>query len=197
MSSSLEDLVSLFSKLPGLGPRSARRSVFFLLKNRKNLIPRLSDLLNKLVLELIDCEECRNIDTVNPCRICQDVKRNKTKICVVEEVSDLWAIENSKSFNGIYHVLGGVLSAIDGIGPEELRFNDLLLKAKKLNIQEVILATNATVEGQLTAQFISDQFSQSNILVTRLAQGMPLGSELDYIDPGTLNTAFNSRNKFD
>ena len=196
MSSSLEDMVQLFSKLPGLGPRSARRAVFYILKNKEKLIPRLSNSLLSLKEELKDCTRCGNIDIINPCNICNNYKRLKTKICVVEEVSDLWAIEKSNSFNGQYHVLGGVLSAIDGIGPEQLNITSLIKKSKDDNVDELILATNATVEGQLTAQFIAEQFSDTKILVTRLAQGLPLGSELDYIDEGTLNTAFNSRNRF-
>ncbi|MAJ02303.1 MAG: recombination protein RecR [Rickettsiales bacterium] len=196
MSSSLEDMVQLFSKLPGLGPRSARRAVFYILKNKEKLIPRLSTSLLSLKEELKDCARCGNIDIINPCNICNNYKRLKTKICVVEEVSDLWAIEKSNSFNGQYHVLGGVLSAIDGIGPEQLNITSLIKKSKDDNVDELILATNATVEGQLTAQFIAEQFSDTKILVTRLAQGLPLGSELDYIDEGTLNTAFNSRNRF-
>ena len=196
MSSSLEDLVKLFSKFPGLGPRSARRAVFYILKNKNKIIPKLSNSLLSLNEELKDCVNCGNIDIIDPCNICNNYKRLKTKICVVEEVSDLWAIEKSNSFNGQYHVLGGVLSAIDGIGPEQLNISSLLQKSKENNIDELILATNATVEGQLTAQFISEQFSNTKILITRLAQGLPLGSELDYIDEGTLNTAFNSRNKF-
>ena len=196
MSSSLEDLVQLFSKLPGLGPRSARRAVFHILKNKEKLIPRLSNSLLSLKEELKDCTRCGNIDIIDPCNICNNYKRLKTKICVVEEVSDLWAIEKSNSFNGQYHVLGGVLSAIDGIGPDQLNITSLIKKSKDDNVDELIIATNAKVESQLTAQFIAEQFSDTKILVTRLAQGLPLGSELDYIDEGTLNTAFNSRNRF-
>ena len=197
MSSSLEDLIKLFSKFPGLGPRSAKRVVFSLLKNRKQLIPNFLELLNRLKLELVDCDLCGNIDVLNPCNICSNVKRMKNKICVVEEVSDLWAIEKSQSHNGIYHVLGGVLSAIDGIGPDELNLKTLFEKVKVLDIDEIILATNPTSEGQLTAQYIADQFDKTNILVTRLAQGLPMGSELDYIDDGTLLTSFKSRRKID
>ena len=197
MSSSLEDLIKLFSKFPGLGPRSAKRVVFSLLKNRNQLIPNLLELLNRLKLELVDCDLCGNIDVLNPCNICSNVKRMKNKICVVEEVSDLWAIEKSQSHNGIYHVLGGVLSAIDGIGPDELNLKTLFEKVKVLDIDEIILATNPTSEGQLTAQYIADQFDKTNVLVTRLAQGLPMGSELDYIDDGTLLTSFKSRRKID
>ena len=197
MSSSLEDLIKLFSKFPGLGPRSAKRIVFSILKNRNQLIPNLLELLNRLKLELVDCDLCGNIDVINPCNICSNVKRMKKKICVVEEVSDLWAIEKSQSHDGIYHVLGGVLSAIDGIGPDELNLKTLLEKVKVLGIDEIILATNPTSEGQLTAQYIADQFDKTNVLVTRLAQGLPMGSELDYIDDGTLLASFRSRKKID
>ena len=193
MTSALEDLVSLFSKLPGLGPRSARRMVFFLLKNKSELIPKLSTSLINLREELKDCSICGNVDVVEPCKICKNDKRTKKKICVIEEVADLWAIEKSNSFDGQYHVLGGVLSAIDGVGPEELNINSLFKKSKENGVEEIILATNATVEGQLTAQFIAERFNHTKILVTRLAQGMPMGSELDYIDEGTLNAAFKFR----
>ena len=195
MSSSLEDLVKLFSKFPGLGPRSAKRVVFSLLKNRNQMIPSLLELLNRLRTELVDCENCGNIDVLNPCNICSNVKRAKNKICVVEEVADLWAIEKSQSHDGIYHVLGGVLSAIDGIGPDELNLKNLFEKVKVLEVEEIILATNPTSEGQLTAQFIADQFDKTDVLVTRLAQGLPMGSELDYIDNGTLLASFKSRKK--
>tara|TARA_Y100000991_G_scaffold65615_1_gene49073 strand:- start:494 stop:1087 length:594 start_codon:yes stop_codon:yes gene_type:complete len=196
MSSSLEELINIFEKLPGLGPRSARRLVFYLLRNKEKIIPQLSNTLSKVKEELMDCSDCGNVDIQNPCNICSDVKRITNKICVVESIADLWAIERSKSFNGKYHVLGGFLSAIDGIGPEQLNIKDLIEKCNKNLVEEIILATNATVEGQLTAQFIAEQFIGTNILITRLAQGMPLGSELDYIDQGTLSTAFNSRNDF-
>ena len=161
------------------------------------MIPNLLELLNRLKLELVDCDLCGNIDVLNPCNICSNVKRMKNKICVVEEVSDLWAIEKSQSHNGIYHVLGGVLSAIDGIGPDELNLKTLFEKVKVLDVDEIILATNPTSEGQLTAQYIADQFDKTNILVTRLAQGLPMGSELDYIDDGTLLASFKSRRKID
>lgn len=196
MSSSLEELINIFEKLPGLGPRSARRLVFYLLKNKEKVIPQLSNTLSKVKEELMDCSDCGNVDIQSPCNICSDIKRITNKICVVESIADLWAIERSKSFNGKYHVLGGFLSAIDGIGPEQLNIKGLIEKCNKNLVEEIILATNATVEGQLTAQFIAEQFIGTNILITRLAQGMPLGSELDYIDQGTLSTAFNSRNDF-
>lgn len=196
MSSSLEEIMNIFSRLPGLGPRSARRLVFYLLKNKDSLIVNLSNYLLKIKDELKECSHCGNIDTEDPCKICNDHKRTKKKICIIEEVPDLWAIEKSGTYNGIYHVLGGFLSAIDGIGPEDLNILNLINKVKEVNAEEIILATNSTVEGQLTAQFIADQFSDTTILITRLAQGMPLGSELDFLDQGTLTTALESRREF-
>lgn len=197
MSSLLEDLITFCSKLPGLGPRSSRRLILYLLKNKDTLLENLIQLLLSVREELSSCEECGNIDVSSPCSVCIDEKRVKNKICVVEEVADLWAIEKSKSFNGIYHVLGGVLSAIDGIGPDQLNIKSLINKSKNSIIEEIIIATNATPEGQLTGQYIADQFSKTNIFISRLAHGMPIGSELDYIDEGTLVTAFKSRSKFD
>lgn len=197
MSSLLEDLITFCSKLPGLGPRSSRRLILYLLKNKDTLLENLIQLLLSVREELSSCEECGNIDVSSPCSVCIDEKRVKNKICVVEEVADLWAIEKSKSFNGIYHVLGGVLSAIDGVGPDQLNIKSLINKSKNSIIEEIIIATNATPEGQLTGQYIADQFSKTNIFISRLAHGMPIGSELDYIDEGTLVTAFKSRSKFD
>ena len=194
--SSLEELTNILSKLPGLGPRSARRLVFYLLKNKKNLILEISKSLIEVNNNLVLCEICGNIDQKNPCNICCDELRNKKKICIVEEVSDLWAIEKSESFKGLYHVLGGVLSAIDGIGPDELNIENLNSRLKDLNVEEVILATNATTEGQITAQYIAEMLKNKEILITRLAQGLPLGSELDYIDEGTLSTAIKARSSF-
>ncbi len=194
--SSLDELTNILSKLPGLGPRSARRLVFYLLKNKKNLIKKISSSLIEINENLVLCEICGNIDHNNPCKICSDNSRTKKKICIVEEVSDMWAIEKSESFKGVYHVLGGVLSAIDGIGPDELNLVNLNQRCKELEIEEIILATNATSEGQITAQYIAEMFNNQNILITRLAQGLPLGSELDYIDEATLSTAIKARNTF-
>ncbi len=193
--SSLDDLISLFSKLPGLGPRSARRVILFLLKNRQYFLKDTINLLNKVNIELVDCEVCRNIDTKTPCRICQDELRVNERICVVEEVSDLWAIEKCNLHDGKYHVLGGVLSAIDGVGPDELNISNLVKKVNMEGTKEIILATNSTVEGQLTAQYIADILKNNDILITRLAQGLPMGSELDFMDNGTLLESFRSRKK--
>ena len=193
--SSLDDLISLFSKLPGLGPRSARRVILFLLKNRQYFLKDIINLLDKVNIELVDCEVCRNIDTKTPCHICQDELRVNERICVVEEVSDLWAIEKCNLHDGKYHVLGGVLSAIDGVGPDELNISNLIKKVNMGGTKEIILATNSTVEGQLTAQYIADVLKNKDILITRLAQGLPIGSELDFMDNGTLLESFRSRKK--
>lgn len=196
MKSSLEDLILLFSRMPGLGPKSSRRIVLHFLKNKSFLLADLIRLLSEVKNNLKYCE-CGNIDLEKPCYICKDNKREKNKICVVEEISDLWAIEKTRSFNGYYHVLGGILSAVDGIGPEDLNLRILIDKCKKdSDLKELILATNATIEGQLTAQYIAEQLIECDILISRLAHGMPVGSELDYIDEGTLSTAFQLRSKF-
>ena len=196
MSSSIEDLIYLFSRLPGLGPKSSRRIVLHLLKDKNNLLNDSIRYLTNIKQDLKHCI-CGNIDIQTPCYICRDNKREKNKICVVEEISDLWAIEKTNTFKGNYHVLGGILSAVDGIGPEELNLGVLFEKCKKDGeIKEIILATNSTMEGQLTAQYIAEQLLKSGIFVTRLAHGMPIGSELDFIDEGTLSTAFKLRSQF-
>ena len=193
--SSLIDLIDLFAKFPGLGPRSARRIVLHLLKNKDRLIPNTTDLLNNLKSSIVICEICGNIDSETPCKICTSNDRKKEKVCVVEEIGDLWAIEKSNAYQGQYHVLGGVLSAIDGIGPDDLNLNSLLQRIKDGVIEELILATNATMEGQITAQFIADSCKNEKVRVTRLAQGMPIGGELDTLDFNTMSTAFDSRSE--
>ncbi len=195
MSSSLGELIDLFSKLPSLGPRSARRIVLHLLKNKEKLIPNILNSLENLKSSLIFCAICGNIDSTSPCNICNSKNRKKEKVCIVEEIGDLWAIEKSKAYDGQYHILGGTLSAIDGIGPEELNISSLHKRIKDYQVTEIIIATNATVEGQITAQYIADTFNKDNILITRLAQGMPIGGELDTIDYNTLSMAFNSRSE--
>ncbi len=196
MSSSIEELIYLFSRLPGLGPKSSRRIVLHLLKDKNNLLNDSIRYLTNIKKDIKHCI-CGNIDIQTPCYICRDNKREKNKICVVEEISDLWAIEKTNTFKGNYHVLGGILSAVDGIGPEELNLGVLFEKCKKEGeIKEIILATNSTMEGQLTAQYIAEQLLESGVFVTRLAHGMPIGSELDFIDEGTLSTAFKLRSQF-
>ena len=166
--SALSDLIDLFSKLPGLGPRSARRIVLYLLKNKERIIPNITEMLENLKTSAIFCQICGNIDTSSPCGICSDKNRKSEKVCVVEDIGDLWAIEKSKAYNGRYHVLGGVLSAIDGIGPNDLNLISLFQRIKNGEIGELILATNATMEGQITAQFIADSCKDDKLKITRL-----------------------------
>ncbi|MEI7668612.1 MAG: recombination mediator RecR, partial [Pseudomonadota bacterium] len=196
MNSPLDHLITLFSKLPGLGPRSARRIVLHLLRNRENILNPLLGSLTHANDSISECKICGNIDTVNPCNICIDARRDKTRICVVEDIADLWAIERSQMFKGEYHVLGGVLSALDGIGPEQLKIDRLIARANHPEMKEVIIATNATVEGQTTAHYISSKLSHNNLNISRPAQGIPMGGELDYLDDGTLGAAFKARLAF-
>ncbi|MFL2660723.1 MAG: recombination mediator RecR [Alphaproteobacteria bacterium] len=191
--SSLTDLVNIFSKLPSLGPRSARRIVLHILKHKQSFIPLLISTLEKIKSELIFCKSCGNIDLTDPCNICSNKKRNEEKICVVEDIADLWAIEKSNAFDGKYHVLGGVLSAMDGIGPDELNINSLFNRLKDNSVKEVIIATNVTTEGQITGQYIADECLKIGVLVTKLAQGIPIGGELEMLDYNTMSTAFTSR----
>ena len=193
--SSLGELISIFSKLPSLGPRSARRIVLYLLKNKEKIIPSLITTIENVKSELSYCHLCGNVDVINPCNICSDDKRINGKLCIVEDIGDLWAIEKSKAFNGTYHVLGGVLSAMDGIGPDQLNIVSLLKRLESGSVKEVIIATNATTEGQITGQYIADQCSKFQILITRLAQGIPIGGELDLLDYNTMSTAFTSRSE--
>ena len=193
--SSLGELINIFSKLPSLGPRSARRIVLYLLKNKEKIIPTLMTTIENVKSELSYCHLCGNVDVVNPCNICADDKRKNGKLCIVEDIGDLWAIEKSKAFNGTYHVLGGVLSAMDGVGPDQLNIVSLLKRLESGSIKEVIIATNATTEGQITGQYIADECSKFQILITRLAQGIPIGGELDLLDYNTMSTAFTSRSE--
>ena len=193
--SSLGELINIFSKLPSLGPRSARRIVLYLLKNKEKIIPSLITTIENVKSELSYCHLCGNVDVINPCNICSDDKRINGKLCIVEDIGDLWAIEKSKAFNGIYHVLGGVLSAMDGVGPEQLNIVSLLKRLESGSVNEVIIATNATTEGQITGQYIADECSKFQILITRLAQGIPIGGELDLLDYNTMSTAFTSRSE--
>ena len=193
--SSLGELINIFSKLPSLGPRSARRIVLYLLKNKEKIIPSLITTIENVKSELSYCHLCGNVDVINPCNICANEKRKNGKLCIVEDIGDLWAIEKSKAFNGTYHVLGGVLSAMDGVGPEQLNIVSLLKRLESGSIKEVIIATNATTEGQITGQYIADECSKFQVLITRLAQGIPIGGELDLLDYNTMSTAFTSRSE--
>ena len=193
--SSLGELINIFSKLPSLGPRSARRIVLYLLKNKEKIIPTLMTTIENVKSELSYCHLCGNVDVINPCNICADDKRKNGKLCIVEDIGDLWAIEKSKAFNGTYHVLGGVLSAMDGVGPDQLNIVSLLKRLESGSVKEVIIATNATTEGQITGQYIADECAKFQILITKLAQGIPIGGELDLLDYNTMSTAFTSRSE--
>ena len=188
----IERLVQLLAKLPGLGPRSARRAALVLLKKREQLLDPLTNALRDAAAAIRVCETCGNLDTTNPCSLCRDERRDAHVLCIVEDVADLWALERAGVFRGRYHVLGGSLSALDGITPERLNIASLLARIGS-GIDEVILATNATVEGQTTAHYLMDVLTPSGVKVTRLAHGVPVGGELDYLDEGTLSAAFKAR----
>jgi recombination protein RecR len=187
----IERLVQLLAKLPGLGPRSARRAALALLKRREALLDPLTKALGDAARTIKVCGECGNLDTVSPCALCSDTERDSHALCVVEDVADLWALERAGVFRGRYHVLGGALSALDGVTPERLNLGPLLARTK--GVEEVVLAMNATVEGQTTAHYLMDLLRSSGMKVTRLAHGVPVGGELDYLDEGTLSAAFKAR----
>ena len=189
--SEIERLIQLLAKLPGLGPRSARRAALALLKKRDTLLEPLTEALREAADAILTCEVCGNLDTQSPCTICSDSRRDSHILCVVEDVADLWALERAGVFRGRYHVLGGALSALDGITPERLNVGQLLERVSGTGVEEVILAMNATVEGQTTAHYLMDILG--NRKVTRLAHGVPVGGELDYLDEGTLSAAFKAR----
>src|SRR3954463_8493744 len=186
----IERLIQLLSKLPGLGPRSARRAALALLKKRETLLEPLADAMAKAASALKTCGACGNLDTTDPCILCRDPGRDTGVLCVVEDVADLWALERAGVFRGRYHVLGGALSALDGVTPEKLNVGSLVERVKQ-GVDEVILAMNATVEGQTTAHYLMDVLG--DMKVTRLAHGVPVGGELDYLDEGTLSAAFKAR----
>ncbi len=192
----INNLEHLFSRLPGLGPRSARRIVLHLLKKKDTLMPSLASSLTMAMKNIVSCSLCGNIDIINPCSICTDPKRDNKIICVVEDVTDLWALQKVSSFRGLFHVLGGVLSALDGIGPSNLNIEQLIIRIKKNNINEIILALPVTVDGQTTAHYLKEEISKLNIPVTQLSHGVPVGGELDYLDDGTISAAINSRRPF-
>lgn len=194
--SEIEQLISLLAKLPGLGPRSARRAALQLIKKKETLLLPLADAMAEAGEKVITCSICGNVDTVDPCAICASPKRDKSIICVVEEVGDLWALERAGVMGGLYHVLGGTLSALDGIGPDDLNVAGLVLRCEAPQVKEVILAMNATVDGQTTAHYITDRIENSGVKVTRLAHGVPVGGELDYLDDGTLAAALKARREF-
>ena len=192
-SEEIKTLIKLMSKIPGLGPRSARRSVLNLIKNPEKLMLPLANALIEVSNNIKLCSVCGNIDSDIICGICKDEKRDKSTICVVEDIADLWALERSSNFKGRYHILGGVLSAIDGINPEDLRIRELLENISTNKVTEVILATSATIAGQTTSFYITDLLEGKEVIVSKLAQGIPMGGELDYLDDGTIGAALDSR----
>ncbi len=193
---SIEQLIYLFSKLPGLGPRSARRIVLYLLEDKEHRMNLLSEGLVRAYREVKECELCFNLDAETNCNICLDIKRDPQIIAIVETVADLWALERSNSYKGLFHVLGSNLSAGANHKPHDLRLSHLLERAKNLGTKEIIIATNATLDGQTTAFYITEFFKDSGINITRLASGIPIGGELDYLDEGTLTAALNLRLPF-
>ncbi len=194
ISDELKTLIQLFSKLPGLGPRSGKRIALHLLQNRTTTLPALTESLQIVGVKVQDCTICGNLDSQDPCTLCQDPRRDPSVICIVESVADLWALERTASYKGHYHVLGGILSALDGIGPEDLRLPSLLSRCQAGGVQEVILALNATVEGQTTSHYLTERLKDLGISqVSSLARGVPVGGELDYLDEGTLSAALLSR----
>jgi recombination protein RecR len=188
----IERLIALLARLPGLGHRSARKAALALVKRRTDLLEPLAAALADAAARIVTCSNCGNIDTVSPCTICTDLRRDASLIVVVEEIADLWALERAGVVNGFYHVLGGHLSPLDGVGPEQLNIGKLVERAVP-PVKEVLLALNATVEGQSTAHYLTEQLQGRGVTVTRLAQGVPIGGELDYLDEGTLAAAIKSR----
>lgn len=189
----LDRVMHYLAKLPGLGPRSARRAVLHMLRKREVLMRPLADALGAAAEAVRDCSICGNLDASDPCHICRDESRDGSVICVVEDVGDVWALERAGAFKGRYHVLGGLLSALDGVGPDDLNLDGLIARSGAPEVKEVILAMDATVDGQTTAHYISDRLAGLDVSITRLARGVPVGGELDFLDDGTLTQALKAR----
>ena len=192
----IERLIQLLARLPGLGPRSARRAALHLIKKREALMTPLASALQVAIDKIEVCKTCGNIDTQNPCTVCIDTRRDASIIVAVADVADLWALERAHAVNARYHVLGGTLSPLDGIGPKDLSIDALVSRAHEASVKEIILALNATVDGQTTAHYITDLLHDAGVKVTRLAHGVPVGGELDYLDEGTLSAAMRQRTLF-
>jgi recombination protein RecR len=192
-SQEIEALTTALSRLPGLGPRSARRAVLWLIKRRETSLVALLEALDSVREGLIECDTCGNVDTSNPCGICADPRRDPRSLCVVEDVADLWALDRAKLFAGKYHVLGGRLSALEGVRPEDLTIGKLIERVSQGGVDEVVLAMNATLEGQTTAHYIAERLEAYPVRITQLAHGLPVGGELDYLDEGTLAQALRAR----
>lgn len=189
----IEKLIQLLAKVPGLGPRSARRAALHLVKKKDQLLGPLADAMAIAHEKVGTCSTCGNVDTSDPCSVCTDITRDQGVIIVVEDVADLWALERAGAMNAAYHVLGGTLSPLDGVGPDDLNIRGLVDRVSAGGVREVIIAVNATVEGQTTAHYITDQLSGLEIKISRLAHGVPVGGELDYLDEGTLSAALRAR----
>ena len=192
-SQEIETLTAALAKLPGLGPRSARRAVLWLIKRRETSLVQLLEALTHVRAALVECGTCGNVDTTSPCAICADPRRDARSLCVVEDVADLWALDRARLFAGRYHVLGGKLSALDGVRPEDLAIGPLIERVAAGGIDEVVLAMNATLEGQTTAHYLAERLDKFPIRLTQLAHGLPVGGELDYLDEGTLAQALRAR----
>lgn len=192
----IEKLIQLLAKVPGLGPRSARRAALHLIKKKEQLLGPLTIAMGDALEKVRVCSCCGNIDTISPCMICTDDRRDGTTIILVEDVSDLWALERAGAMNARFHVLGGTLSPLDGIGPDDLNISSLISRVAEGGVKEIIIAVNATVDGQTTAHYVTDQLQGMEVKITRLAHGVPVGGELDYLDEGTLTAALRSRTAF-
>ena len=192
----IERLIQLLARLPGLGPRSARRAALHLIRKREELLAPLAEAMRTAREKILVCSECGNIDTLDPCTICRDARRDPHVLVVVETVADLWALERAGAIRARYHVLGGTLSPLDGVGPQDINLETLVARVADGEVSEVILAVNATVDGQTTAHYVTDLLSHLEVKTTRLAHGVPIGGELDYLDDGTLSTAIRQRTVF-
>ena len=191
--SEIERLIQMLARLPGLGPRSGRRAALALLEKRETLLKPLIAVLENVESVVIVCGKCGNLDATDPCALCVNIKRDDSKLCVVQDIASLWALERAGVFSGRYHVLGGVLSPLDGVAPDDLSISSLVSRATESNVSEVILALSATVEGQTTAHYLVDRLASSDVVVTKLAHGVPIGGELDYLDDGTIGAALQAR----
>ena len=192
----IERLIQLLARLPGLGPRSARRAALHLIRKREELLSPLADAMHVARERIVSCSACGNIDTMEPCTICRDTRRDSTMLIVVETVADLWALERANALRARYHVLGGTLSPLDGVGPKDLNLSTLVERVAREEYREVIVAVNATVDGQTTAHYVTDLLAHLGVRITRLAHGVPVGGELDYLDEGTLSAAMRQRTIF-
>jgi len=192
----LQRLIDLLAKMPGLGPRSAKRAALYLLKRRDQVMGPLAFALDDAAKKVKSCATCGNWDSIDPCAVCADIGRNRSVLCVVQDVGDLWALERAGAHKGCYHVLGGLLSPLDGVGPDDLNIGGLMARAGEDSVTEIVLALPATVDGQTTAHYLTDHLGGANVSVTRLSQGVPVGGELDYLDEGTLTAAMKTRRPF-